>query len=115
MNEFLKIYLNTFYIRVTTEIKLLRSSNTLNHVQVVNVSRYYYIFISQFDYTKYCNNNKHLITSNGRINIKIKNSTINKLCHKNECVLFSRDHYTASAPVLSDIDGSGPREKAYIL
>ena len=44
-----------------------------------------------------------------------KNSTINKLCHKNECVLFSRYQYTASAPVFSDIDGSGPRGKAYIL
>ena len=43
------------------------------------------------------------------------NSTINKLCHKNEHVLFSRYQYTANAPVLSDIDGSGPREKAYIF
>ena len=42
------------------------------------------------------------------------NSTIDKLCHKNERVLFSRYQYTANAPVLSDIDGSGPREKAYI-
>ena len=29
--------------------------------------------------------------------------------------MFSRYQYTANAPVLSDIDGSGPREKAYIL
>ena len=43
------------------------------------------------------------------------NSTINKLCHKNERVLFSRYQYTANAPVLSDIDNSGPREKAYII
>ena len=35
----LEIYLNKCYIGVTTEIKLLRTSNTLNHVQVVNVSR----------------------------------------------------------------------------
>ena len=39
MNEFSEIYLNTFYIVVKTEIKLLRSSKTLTHVQVVNVSR----------------------------------------------------------------------------
>ena len=39
MNEFSKIYLSTSYIGVTTEIKLLPSSKTLNHVQVVNVSR----------------------------------------------------------------------------
>ena len=38
MNEFSEIYLNTFYIGVTTtEIKLLRSSKTLNPVQVVYV------------------------------------------------------------------------------
>ena len=54
MNEFSKIYLSTFYIGVTTEIKLLRSSKTLNHVQVVNVSREYYIFMSQFGYTMFC-------------------------------------------------------------
>ena len=42
-------------------------------------------------------------------------TTINKLCHENERVLFSRYQYTANAQVLSDIDGSGPREKAYIL
>ena len=39
MSEFSEIYLNTFYIGVTTEIKLLPSSKTLNHVQVVNVPR----------------------------------------------------------------------------
>ena len=39
MNEFWEIYLHTFYIGVTTEIKLLPSSKTLNHVQVVNVPR----------------------------------------------------------------------------
>ena len=44
-----------------------------------------------------------------------ENSTINKLCLKNERVLFSRYQYTANAPVLSDIDGSGQRAKAYIL
>ena len=46
---------------------------------------------------------------------EIENSTIDKLCHKNECVLFSRYQLTASAPVRSYIEGSGPREKAYIL
>ena len=30
-------------------------------------------------------------------------------------VLFSRYQYTANAPVLSDIDSSGPREKAHII
>ena len=60
-------------------------------------------------------NNEHLITSNGRIFFFIKISTINKCCHKDERVLFSRFQYTANAPVLSDIDGSGPREKAHIL
>ena len=56
MNELSEIYmyLNTFYIEVTTEIKLLPSSKTLNHVQVVNVSRWYYIFMSPFGYTMYC-------------------------------------------------------------
>ena len=39
ISEFSEIYLNTFYMGVTTEIKLLLSSKTLNHVQVVNVSR----------------------------------------------------------------------------
>ena len=34
---------------------------------------------------------------------------------KNERVFFSRYQYTVNAPVLSDIEGSGPREKAYIL
>ena len=29
--------------------------------------------------------------------------------------LFSTYQYTANAPVLSDIDGSDPREKAYIF
>ena len=43
------------------------------------------------------------------------NSTINKMCHKNECVLFSGYQYTANALVISDIDGSGPRGEAYIL
>ena len=43
------------------------------------------------------------------------NSTISKLCHKNKRVLFARYHYTANALVLNEIDGSGPREKAYIL
>ena len=53
MNEFSEIYLNTIYKGVTTEIKLLRSSNTLNHVQIVNVSRQFYIFMSPFGYTMY--------------------------------------------------------------
>ena len=44
-----------------------------------------------------------------------KKSAINKLCHKNERVLFSRYQYNANAPILSEIDGSGPREKAHIL
>ena len=44
-----------------------------------------------------------------------ENSTINKLCHKNERFLFSRYQYTANVPVFSEVDGSGPREKAYIL
>ena len=39
MNKFSEIYLNTFYIGVTSEIKLSPSSKTLNHVHVVNVSR----------------------------------------------------------------------------
>ena len=43
------------------------------------------------------------------------NSTINKLCNKNEGVLFSRYQHTANATVLSDIDDNGPREKVYIL
>ena len=59
--------------------------------------------------------NEHLITSNGRRFFFFFNSTINKFCHKNKRVFFSRYQYTANAPVLSDIDGSGPREKAYIL
>ena len=42
------------------------------------------------------------------------NLTINKLCHNNERVLFSRYQYTANAPVLSEINGSGLGEKAYI-
>ena len=43
------------------------------------------------------------------------NSAINNLCQKNKRVLFAKYQYTANAPGLSDIDGSGPREKAYIL
>ena len=46
---------------------------------------------------------------------KIQNSTINNFCHKNKRVLFSRYQYNANAPVLSDIDGRVPREKAYII
>ena len=33
------IYLNIFHIGVIKEIKLLRSSMTVNHMQIVNVSR----------------------------------------------------------------------------
>ena len=43
------------------------------------------------------------------------NSIISKLYHKNKRVLFARYHYTDNALVLNEIDGSGPREKAYIL
>ena len=48
-------------------------------------------------------------------NRKLLNSAINKLCHKSEHILFLRYQYTANAPVLSDIDGSGPRERAHII
>ena len=58
--------------------------------------------------------NTLLLVTAGEIE-NYSNSPINKLCHKNERVLFSRYQYTANAPVLSDIDGWGPREKAYIL
>ena len=44
-----------------------------------------------------------------------KNSIINKSWHKNKRVLFVRYQYTANAPVLSDNNGSGPREKAHIV
>ena len=37
---------------------------------------------------------------------------MNELC---QLVLFSRYLYTVKVPFLSDINGSGPREKAYIL
>ena len=51
----------------------------------------------------------------GEIKKKKKKSTINTFCHKNERVLFSRYQYTANAPVLSDIDGSGQREGLHII
>ena len=89
MNEFSEIYLNTFYIGVTTEIKLLRSSKTLNQLRIVNVSRLFYIFMSPFGYTMYHGKtmNTLLPVTAGEME-NYENSTINKLCHKNERVLF---------------------------
>ena len=59
MKEFSEIYLNTFYIGVTTEIKLLRLSKTLNHVHIYVPIRLHHVLRE---------NNERLITSNGRIN-----------------------------------------------
>ena len=72
--------------------------------------------MSPFGDTMYCEKtmNTLLPVTAGEIE-NYYNSTINKLCHKNERVLFSRYQYTANAPVLSDIDGSGLREKTHIL
>ena len=39
------------------------------------------------------------------------NSTLNKLCHKNERVFFSIYQYTANAPVLSGIEDSQARSQ----
>ena len=74
------------------------------------------IYMSPFGYTMYCRKtmNTLLPVMEGEID-KYSNSTINKLCHKNDRVLLSRYQYTANAPVFSDIYGGGLREKAYIL
>ena len=109
-SNFLKVYPGYFDSHMTPV-----------HKCKVKVSAYFIVYgvlWQSQEYTMYCGkNNEHLITSNGRTKYLFfyKNLTINKFCHKNERVLFSRYQYTANAPVLSDIDGSGPREKAYIL
>ena len=59
----------------------------------------------------------HWIMMEGEIEF-VLNSTINRLCHKKMKVSCFQDISIVSnsnSPVLSDVDGSGPREKAYIL
>ena len=111
MNEFSEIYLNIFYIgdQIITFIKDTKSRASCECFTLI---LHIYFPIRLHHVLRV--NNEHLITSNGR-RFFFFNSTINKFCHKNKRVFFSRYQYTANAPVLSDIDGSGPREKAYIL
>ena len=69
--------------------------------------------MSPFGYTMYRGKTMNtLLPVTAGVIENYENSTINKLCER---VLFSRYQYTANATVLSDIDGSGPEEKAYIL
>ena len=112
MNKFSEIYLNTFYIGVTNQIiTFIKDTKSRASCEYFTVILHIYVPIRLHHVLR--ENNEHFITSNGRIFFFFFNSTINKFCHKNELVLFSRYQYPANAPVLSD--GSGLREKAYIL
>ena len=104
MNTFSEIYLNTFYIGVTNQIiTFIKDTKSRASFEYFTLILHIYVPIRLNHVLR--ENNEHLITSNSRIIFS----------YKNERVLFSRYQYSANAPVLSDIDGSGPREKAYIL
>ena len=115
MNEFSEIYLNKFYIGVIKDQIITFIKDTKSHASCECFTLILHVYVPTWLHHVLRENNKQIITCNARRNWKLLNSTINKLCHKIECVLFLRYQYTANAPVLSDIDGSGPREKAYIL